>query len=202
MKPILAPQSRERRAYQALFWLRVLVGAGMLYSGISRFDDPAFGQSVASSFLAWAEETPFPIYRHFLMSMAIPHAPVFAFFVMYGEVLLGASLIFGVLVPMTALALGFVMLNCALASWHLEAPVFYLAFFAIAVTLFWGDAGQYLGLDRQIFKEQPDKVSAVVNQLKNKLQAGKKPKSTGGKATAKAQRKSGEKKSGVKLARK
>lgn len=58
-------------------------------------------------------------YRHFLQSVVIPHATVFSYLVMAGELVAGLSLIFGLVTRLGAGVAMFLFLNYMLAKGRL-----------------------------------------------------------------------------------
>lgn len=168
------------RSQQALAFLRVAIGSFYLYVGWQKVNAPQFAVGLASQLQNWAAQNPFFWYQDFLRYLAIPNAPSLAFLVGWGEVLVGASLILGLLVPVTAPAAFLMNLNYFLAGQHSSPAVMAvnLAFMIIALTLFWADAGKFFGLDYWILRERGTTGPKNKTQ-KRKIQTRKPPSASG-----------------------
>lgn len=82
-------------------------------------------------------------YASFLQSAVLPNATVFAYFVTFGEVLIGLGLIFGVLTGIAAFFGVFMNLNFLLAGTVSINPV--IGVLAVFLVLAWRIAGYYGG---------------------------------------------------------
>ncbi len=86
-------------------------------------------------------------YGYFLQHIVLPGAPVFAYIVTFGEILVGLGLIFGVLTGIAAFFGVFMNLNFILAGTVSINPV--IGVLAIFLVLAWRVAGYY-GVDRYL----------------------------------------------------
>lgn len=144
----------------AIIWtiLRIWLGYEWISAGIEKISNPAWVGSKAgvavTGFLkgALAKATgDHPLvqgwYANFIQSFALPNAKIFSYLVAYGEVLVGISLILGVLTIVGLLAGAFMNLNYMLAGTTSTNPNLYTA----AILLMAAGTNAYLfGLDRII----------------------------------------------------
>jgi thiosulfate dehydrogenase [quinone] large subunit len=86
-------------------------------------------------------------YAYFLQHVVLPGAPVFAYIITFGEILVGLGLIFGVLTGIAAFFGVFMNLNFMLAGTVSVNPV--IGTLAIFLVLAWRIAGYY-GVDRYL----------------------------------------------------
>ncbi|MCL5045341.1 MAG: DoxX family membrane protein [Actinobacteria bacterium] len=96
-----------------------------------------------------------PWYASFINGFALPNAKVFSYLVAFGEVLVGAALILGVLTTFALLMSMLMNLNFMLAGSTSTNPILYTIAFILILT---GAASYYYGLDRivlpKIFKRK------------------------------------------------
>jgi thiosulfate dehydrogenase [quinone] large subunit len=86
-------------------------------------------------------------YAYFLQHVVLPGAPVFAYIVTFGEILVGLGLIFGVLTGIAAFFGVFMNLNFLLAGTVSVNPI--LGTLALFLVMAWRIAGYY-GVDRYL----------------------------------------------------
>lgn len=86
-------------------------------------------------------------YATFLQSFVLPNAATFAYFVTFGEVLVGIALILGILTGIASFFGVFMNLNYLLAGTVSTNPI--LGFLALFLILAWRIAGYY-GVDRYL----------------------------------------------------
>jgi len=143
-------------ARSALVVLRVYLGIVFLAAAAPKVQrDPipeyrAFVQQVAM-------ERGHPFYRSFAERFVLPNAPAFAVVITWGETLVGASLILGLLTRCSA-ALGILLsVNYMFArgAWFWTPWSNDAAFVAIAFALLIGAAGRTLGLDALLARRWP-----------------------------------------------
>ena len=96
-------------------------------------------------------------YKQFLQSVVIPHATLFSYLVMAGELIAGLSLLFGVGTRVGAAIAMFLFLNYMLAKGRLfwspdseDAAVFFSAFVVLL-----GAAGRVFGVDAYLARRWP-----------------------------------------------
>lgn len=128
--------------------LRITLGILWLEMGIQKLH-PNFMKGLESKLKFWAEENPYPWYKYFLENIAIPHWQAFGYQVMLGELLVGLSLILGILTLLSGF-FGFIMiLNFYFASSYAEGQ-WYWTFWIIAVShivIMLTRAGRSFGVD-------------------------------------------------------
>ncbi len=109
---------RNIRANKDLsIWLtmgRIFTGFVWLYAGIEKLATANF--SVAGAAAYFASKNPNAWYADFLRNTVIPNAGLFTQLVMYGEILAGLALIFGLLTNVAALFGAFMSFNFWLAA--------------------------------------------------------------------------------------
>ncbi|MFW2488063.1 DoxX family protein [Clostridium chromiireducens] len=135
--------------------LRIWLGYQWISAGLEKVGNPAWVGSKAgtavSGFLqgALAKSTgDHPAvqwwYARFVESFALPNAKIFSYLVAYGEVLVGISLIFGVLTIVGLIAGAFMNLNYLLAGTTSTNPILY----TVAIILMVAGASAYkIGFD-------------------------------------------------------
>lgn len=128
--------------------LRITLGILWLEMGMQKLH-PNFLKGLESKLRFWAEENPYPWYKYFLENFTIPHWQAFGYQVMIGEILVGLSLIFGILTVLSSF-FGFLMiLNFYFASSYAEGQ-WYWTFYIIAVSqivVMLSRAGRAFGID-------------------------------------------------------
>lgn len=129
--------------------LRMLVGGGFLYLGLSKLADASFLFGGLMHRIR-DEGRAFPLYEQFLLRVVEMRQEHFAYAVAAGETLLGISLLLGVWVSMSTLAGAFLVLNFALATtWdNLPMMLAHLLLTVLLVLLGRCGAGLTWGLDR------------------------------------------------------
>ena len=139
--------------------LRITLGILWLEMGILKLH-PNFMKGLESKLKFWAEENPYPWYKYFLENLAIPHWQIFGYQVMIGEILVGLSLIFGILTELSSF-FGFLMImNFYFASSYAESQ-WYWTFYVIAVShvvVMLTRAGRAFGIDYFFAKRFPRSI--------------------------------------------
>ena len=142
------------RESQALAFLRIGTGLFFIYQGLQKLEAGThFTHGLSKMLQIWAASNPFPWYKAFLLQVLIPHATLFAQLVTLGEIAIGASFLLGLAIRFSAPCAVIMNLNYLLATQQTSPAALgvNLAFIMISISLFWGQAGHYLGLD-QLFQ--------------------------------------------------
>jgi thiosulfate dehydrogenase (quinone) large subunit len=128
--------------------VRLYCGYFFLRAGLHKLTSGFGGTGLAKTLTEWATKPGYDFYRPFLTHVAIPHADVFAWLVMLGEIAVGAALLVGFASRLAALGGMFLCLNFLLAGGvpllSAEPPV---VFCVMLLTVFATAAGRALGLD-------------------------------------------------------
>jgi len=105
-----------------------------------------------------AADNPFPWYRTFLEDTVLTHASLFGHLTAWGEVLVGLSLVFGLLAGLGALGGLLLSISYGLAAQHLSGASFGLHYLLISsmVLFFIARSGRTLGLDAWIARRWPE----------------------------------------------
>lgn len=140
------------------FWLivRVYLGWQWLSAGWGKYTNPAWnGDSAGSALTGFvqgalqktggAHPDVSGWYAVFLQNVVLPHAVLWSHIITYGEVLVGAALILGLLTGIAAFFGLFMNLNFLFAGAVSINPLLFLL--SIGLMLAWKTAG-YLGMDR------------------------------------------------------
>lgn len=77
--------------------IKLSFGIIWLHSGITKLLSPEFLGSLPKTLAYFASNNPFPWYRTFLQTLAIPYANVFGVLTILGEVITGVSFVAGTL---------------------------------------------------------------------------------------------------------
>ena len=97
-------------------------------------------------------------YLHFVQQLVVPHASLFSYLIMTGEMFAAISLLTGTLSRLGAVVAGFLFLNYMLAKgrmlWSPDSEDAALIF--IALLLFFGRAGRVWGIDSYLAKRWPN----------------------------------------------
>jgi len=143
------PSGDLKRLQLSLALLRVLAGGYFGWMAWQKWHDPVFIPRLESWLRFWAVGNPIFIYQDILNGIVIPHVGLFGPFVMGLEVLIAASYVLGVMVPVLALVQLFLTANYLLAFGHsgTEPLTINALFMVFGVLFYWNDAGQYYGLD-------------------------------------------------------
>ena len=140
----------------ALVLLRVYLGVVFLVAGLPKLQQdftPALTGFVQQVALQRAHQ----FYQQFLEQVVLPNAPVFAALVTWAELLVGVTLILGLLTRFSAAVALILALNCMFAkgAWFWTPASNDAAFVAIALALLIGAAGRTLGLDAFLARRWP-----------------------------------------------
>src|SRR4051794_13601666 len=143
-------------ARSALVVLRIYLGIVFLLGAVPKIQrDPvpeyrAFMQQVAL-------ERGHPFYRNFAQQVVLPNAPALAVVMTWGELLIGLTLILGLLTRASAALAILISVNYMLArgAWFWSPWSSDAAFVVIALALLTGAAGRTLGLDTFLARRWP-----------------------------------------------
>lgn len=149
-----APNSRLTGAALAL--LRLFVGIQFVVAGFQKWDWIGTPQ-LAHLLTGWAKTTPFEGYGRFLTQAVIPHASLFTYLLVFGELCIGVLLALGLLTRAAALLALALSVNFLLAAWDRGADTQRLheAFIAISLALLLTGAGRFYGLDVRLARRHP-----------------------------------------------
>jgi thiosulfate dehydrogenase [quinone] large subunit len=106
----------ERRNEMAMTGLRWTVALLWINSAWGKLSNANFAASFKSTNTGFAAKTPFGFYKDFLNGFVLPNADWFAWFLAYGEMLVGVALLLGLLTHVGAVAGLFMNVNFWLAS--------------------------------------------------------------------------------------
>ena len=138
--------------------LRIHLWVILIYTDIGKLTGDAPFQAEMLDFLkrSVARGT-FAPYQHFLRGIVIPHATVFSYLVMAGELVAGISLLFGIGTRLGAIIAMFLFFNYMLAKgrifWSPDSQDAAVFFSAMVVML--GAAGRVFGVDAYLVRRWP-----------------------------------------------
>ncbi|MCZ6696905.1 MAG: DoxX family membrane protein [Acidobacteria bacterium] len=135
---------------------RLFAGYFFLKYGLEKVTDGFDGDLLRTQLAGWMAESRYEFYVPFLEHVVTPFAGVFAFLVMWGEVLIGLMLLLGLAARAAALAGLLLCANFLLATGTPlisdEEPVYFAVMLA---TVYLTAAGRALGLDFLLRKVLP-----------------------------------------------
>lgn len=140
----------------ALVLLRVYLGVIFLVAALPKLRED-FAADLTGFVQQVALQRAHPFYQHFLEQVVLPNAAAFAVLVTWGELLVGFTLILGLLTRFSAAAALFLTLNYMFAkgAWFWTPSSNDAAFVAISLALLIGAAGRTLGLDAILARRWP-----------------------------------------------
>jgi len=143
-------------ARAALTLLRVYLGGVFLIAAIPKLRKD-FTPGLTGFVEQKALEHSHLFYREFLQEVVLPNAQLFAALVTWGELLVGVSLILGLMTRLSATVALLLTVNYMLAkgAWPWTPSSNDAAFAAISLALVIGAAGRTLGLDSMLAKRWP-----------------------------------------------
>jgi len=141
-----------------LAFLRIYLGVILFITVLGKLTrDEPFATEMLGFLGGVARRRAFPWYNDFVQQVVIPHATLFSYLVMTGELFAAISLLAGVLTRLGALVAMFLFLNFMLAKGRMfwapdsqDAAVFF-----IALVVFLGRAGRVWGIDALLAKCWP-----------------------------------------------
>ncbi len=140
----------------ALVILRLYVGVVFLVAAL-----PKVQRDFAPGLLGFLEQVALqrghPFYQRFVQDIVLPNVPVFSELVRWGELLVGATLIVGLLTRFSAAVVLVLALNYMFAkgAWFWTPTSNDAALVAISLALLIGAAGRTLGLDALLARRWP-----------------------------------------------
>jgi thiosulfate dehydrogenase [quinone] large subunit len=152
----LDPGGRRMVPGYLLSILRIYLGVILLFTVYGKLTaDTPFSDEMLNflnTFLSRGRMAPF--YTHFIKGFVIPHANVFSFLVMLGELAAGLSLLTGSFTRIGAFIAMVLFLNYMLAKgrWFWSPDSEDAAVFFIALVVFMGGAGRVAGFDKYLSK--------------------------------------------------
>jgi len=143
-------------ARAALALLRVYLGVVFLIAAIPKLRED-FTPGLTAFVQQRAMEHSHLFYRGFLQEVVLPNAQLFAALVTWGELLVGVSLILGLITRLSATVALLLTVNYMLAkgAWPWTPSSNDAAFAAISLALLIGAAGRTFGLDSMLAKRWP-----------------------------------------------
>jgi thiosulfate dehydrogenase (quinone) large subunit len=143
-------------ARSALVLLRVYLGAVFLIAALPKIRGD-FTPGLVRFLDQVALQRGHPFYQQFLQDVVLPNAPAFAALVTWGELLVGVTLVLGLLTRFSAAAALVLAVNYMFAkgAWFWTPSSNDAAFAAISLALLIGAAGRTLGLDALLARRWP-----------------------------------------------
>jgi thiosulfate dehydrogenase [quinone] large subunit len=139
-------------------FLRIYLGVILLITVMGKLTrDTPFATEMLGFLSGVARRGAFPWYISFVQQIVVPHASIFSYLVMAGELFAGISLLTGTVTRLGAVVAAFLFLNYMLA----KARIFWspdsedAAVFFIALVLFLARAGRVWGIDSFLAKRWP-----------------------------------------------
>ena len=156
---ISGPAQQAQAMGWALVLLRVFVGAKFLQAGIGKLDWIGT-ESLARQLTQWTtgpNPAALSSYVSVLRQFVLPHAAVFTYLVVFGELLVGIFLILGLLTRAATLPALLMNMSYLLATWNLGAATqgFNEAMLAMELALLLSGAGRLCGLDMTLARKHP-----------------------------------------------
>jgi uncharacterized membrane protein YphA (DoxX/SURF4 family) len=143
-------------ARSALVILRLYLGVVFLVAAL-----PKIQRDVAPEFMGFLEQVALQrghaFYQEFVRAVVLPNAEAFAVLIGWGELLVGVTLVLGVLTRFSAALALLLALNYLFAKgdWFWTPSSNDAAFVAISLALLVGAAGRTLGLDAFLARRWP-----------------------------------------------
>ena len=139
--------------------LRVFLGVKFLQHGIAKWSWLGTGD-LKHQLTFWMQgDSPaaYTTYIPFLSKFIVPHAAVYSYMVVLGELAVGALLVLGLTSRLAALIALFMSANYLLATWNLgfEWQAVNEAFIAIEAAILMTGAGRTVGVDTALARRRP-----------------------------------------------
>ena len=149
-----------KRDQLAITAVRVTVGLLFVNSAIGKLTSPTFISGFAATNRGFAAKTSFGWYADFLNGVVIPNATFWANLTMYGELLVGLALIFGLATNLGAVAAIFLNTNFWLAAGQTGSTFAVNILMAVAAAAFLvSPASKYLSVDRFLAERMFRKIA-------------------------------------------
>jgi thiosulfate dehydrogenase [quinone] large subunit len=136
--------------------LRIFTGVQFIHAGVMKWDWIGTGK-LAAMLSSWAANGAFAGYNRLLIQDVLPHAALFTYLVVFGEVCVGTLLVLGLLTRLAALLALVMNVNYLLATWHLgtASQGFNESLLVIEIALIAVGAGRALGMDAPLARNKP-----------------------------------------------
>lgn len=142
---------KERTYLWYIAVLRLYVGYYLLYQGIRKYQrNFPHGDWIGRQIGDLSNVELYPWYRNFIVEYMVPHAELFGYVVMAGEILVGACLLLGLFTRFSTLVGLFMLINYYLGPGMARggAPLAQQQMFIVClVVIFLSNPGRTLGLD-------------------------------------------------------
>ncbi len=142
--------------------LRIYLGVILLYTVIGKVVQPApFSDEMLTYLNAVMSRGRISgFYLRFLQTTVVPHAKIFSYLVLTGELTAGIGLLTGTLTRMCAFIAGVLFVNYMLSKgrWFWSPDSEDAAVFFIALVLMLGKAGRFFGVDRYLAAKWPNSI--------------------------------------------
>jgi len=139
--------------------LRVFLGVKFLQHGIAKWGWLGTGDLKHQLNLWMQGDAPaaYITYAPFLSKYILPHATVYSYLVVLGEIVVGALLVLGLTSRLAALVALFMSANYLLATWNLgfEWQAVNEAFIALEAAILITGAGRTGGIDTALARRRP-----------------------------------------------
>jgi thiosulfate dehydrogenase [quinone] large subunit len=149
---------KEPSYLRYLSFLRIALGVFFFQAGWAKLVNGFISKNMLLTILnGWVQHVPTAWYKNFLLNIAMPHPTILSYLVVYGEILVGLALIFGVMTRLSAVAALFMNFNYQLASgWQSGASGLVNKIFIVCeLVVFLAAAGRAFGIDRILHKKYP-----------------------------------------------
>lgn len=87
-------------AANSLLWVLLSVGLMWAKSSYSKFTSGNFVSGLGETLSKVSPKNPYPFYKQFIYSVAIPNSSIFGFMVLWGELLVSVSIVVGTVLLM------------------------------------------------------------------------------------------------------
>ncbi|MDI6783065.1 MAG: TQO small subunit DoxD [bacterium] len=141
-----------------LAFLRITLGIFFFQAGWGKLTSGFISRNMLLTiFNDWVQHVPNAWYKNFLLEYAMPHSTIFSYLVVYGEILVGLALVFGVMTRLSVLLAMIMNLNYHLASgWRPgSGALINKIFLACEIVILLSAAGRSFGIDRILHKKYP-----------------------------------------------
>ncbi|HEY3303695.1 MAG TPA: DoxX family protein [Candidatus Binatia bacterium] len=157
----------ERTYLWHVVLMRLWIGYYMLYQGIRKYSrDFPHTDWIGTQIGDLNKIEIYPWYKSFLMDVVVPNKELFSHLVMWGEILVGACLILGLLTRWTSVVGLFMLVNYFFGPGMARggAPMAQQQTFIVAFVMFiLSNPGRTLGLDGLVFRREPVKPQRRVS---------------------------------------
>ena len=158
----LAENFKQSTYLGYLAMVRILLGFHFLGTGFEKlFHNFLTGRSLTNDMLRGAPHDPFGFHRSFILGVVVPHVRFFSYLVTFGEIAIGISLLFGLLVRVSSSFGAFHNLNILLAiGWGGPSSVLGInrTFVLLHLVFVLSSAGRALGVDGFLHKRFPTSI--------------------------------------------